>query len=71
MLKSSGILYYLPYLVFALLFWWADPFPGSALLSLLILGMGVWGRIWFTKRNCFCSCGRSWGSPCEAGPNKF
>ncbi len=43
MLKSSGILYYLPYLVFALLFWWADPFPGSALLSLLILGMGVWG----------------------------
>ena len=31
MLKSSGILYYLPYLVFAL-------------LSLLILGMGVWGR---------------------------
>ena len=42
-LKSSGILYYLPYLVFALLFWWADPFPGSALLSLLILGMGVWG----------------------------
>ena len=31
-------------LVFALLFWWADPFPGSALLSLLILGMGVWGR---------------------------
>ena len=29
--------------VFALLFWWADPFPGSALLSLLILGMGVWG----------------------------
>jgi len=43
-LKSSGILYYLPYLVFALLFWWADPFPGSALLSLLILGMGVWGR---------------------------
>ena len=53
-LTESGVIAELPdtlsklpiptFLVFALLFWWADPFPGSALLSLLILGMGVWGR---------------------------